>query len=92
MAELAKQALNVSRVGQVDVVEFRDKLEQDVWTSYISVPRPDVLVVATNLEYLREVLNRTTTRAGARAFPIRPARMALDRRALALLGPPSLSP
>ena len=40
MAELAKQALNVSRVGQLDVVEFRDKLEQDVWTSYISVPRP----------------------------------------------------
>jgi hypothetical protein len=70
MAELAKQALNMSRVGQIDVVEFQDKLELDIWTSYISVPRPDVLVVATNLEYLREVLKRTTTRAGARAFPI----------------------
>jgi hypothetical protein len=70
MAELAKEAQAVSRVGNVDVVEFRDKLESDIWTSYISVPRPDVIVVATNLEYLKAVLKRTGTRAGARAFPI----------------------
>jgi hypothetical protein len=70
MAELAKQALSVSRIGEFDVAEFRDTLEEDVHTSYLTMPRPDLLIVATNLEYLKDVLKRATVRSGARAFPL----------------------
>ncbi len=69
MAELQKQALKVDAVGGFTVVEFRDKLESDVWGSYIAVLRPDVLVIATNIDYLKELVARRTTRTGARALP-----------------------
>lgn len=69
MAELQKQALKVDAVGGFTVVEFRDKLESDVWASFITVLRPDVLVIATNVDYLKELVARRTTRTGARALP-----------------------
>jgi len=69
MSVLQKQALRVDVVGGFTVVEFRDKLENDVWASYITVLRPNLLVIATNLDYLKELIGRRTTRTGARALP-----------------------
>jgi hypothetical protein len=69
MGELQKQALKVDAIAEFTVVEFRDKLESDVWASYITVLRPDVLVIATNVDYLKELIARRKTRTGARALP-----------------------
>lgn len=67
--DLEKSALKVEEIEGVKVVEFRDRLESDVWASYISIPRADVLVIASDRAYLEELLRRRGVRAGARAFP-----------------------
>ena len=51
MADLGKRALKVDRFDGVEIVEFRDMLENDLWTSYIAMPAADLLVVATNRPY-----------------------------------------
>jgi hypothetical protein len=43
-------------------------MEDDTWTSYVTIPRPDVLVVATDRAYLGELLRRRGARAEPRAF------------------------
>jgi hypothetical protein len=56
----------------VHVVSFHETgepLDAGVFDFFITIPRPDVLVIATNREYLRQVLRRTATREGERALP-----------------------
>ena len=69
MADLQQSALKADQFDGLSVLEFRDKLEQDVWTSYVTMPRADVLVVATNRAYLEELLRRRNGRTGKRALP-----------------------
>jgi len=69
MAELEKTAEKVEDIAGVKVILFRDRLEDDILSSYITIPRPDTLVVATDRGYLEEMLGRRETRAGARAMP-----------------------
>lgn len=69
MADLAKIALKVEQIDGVEVVEFRDQLESDVWASFIAMPRADLLVVASDRGYLEALLRRRSARTGARAFP-----------------------
>jgi len=51
------------------VAVFQEELEEDVWTALVVFPKPGVLVVATNREYLREVLARIGGARGPRALP-----------------------
>lgn len=51
------------------VAVFRKKLEEDVWTTLVAFPKPNVLVVATSRDYLREVLARIGGATGPRALP-----------------------
>lgn len=69
MAELEKTAEKVEDIAGVKVILFRDRLEDDILSSYITIPRPDTLVIATDRGYLEEMLGRRGTRAGARAMP-----------------------
>jgi hypothetical protein len=69
MAELEKTAETVEQIAGLKVVLFRDKLEDDILSSYITIPRADILVIATNRGYLEEMLGRRQARAGARALP-----------------------
>ena len=69
MAELEKTAEKVENMGGVKVILFRDRLEDDIHSSYVAIPQPDTLVIATNRGYLEELLGRRETRAGARAMP-----------------------
>lgn len=69
MAELGKLALKADRFDGVEILEFRDKAEDDVWTSLVTMPRDDVLVVATSRAYLEELLSRRKARTGTRALP-----------------------
>src|SRR5580693_2151818 len=49
---LETMAVRVEQIEGLRVVEFRDEIENDTWTSYITIPRADVLVVATDRAYL----------------------------------------
>ena len=51
------------------VAVFQEKLEEDVWTTLVAFPKPNVLVVATSRDYLRGVLARIGGAAGPRALP-----------------------
>jgi hypothetical protein len=69
MADLGRRALKVDHFDGLAVMEFRDKLENDVWTSCITMPRADLLVIATNRPYLEELLRRRKARVVPRALP-----------------------
>ena len=50
------------------VLVFKERLENDDWTFYVTAPRTNVLLVTTDKASLTEVLERMKTRALARAF------------------------
>ena len=69
MSELKKGSEGVISVEGIDVVQVREKLEDDVLTFYITIARPDIVIVATDREYLADVLRRRATREGPPALP-----------------------
>jgi hypothetical protein len=68
LADLEKIAVKVEQIEGLRVLEFHDEIENATWSSYITIPRADVLVVATDRVYLEELLRRRVARAGVRAF------------------------
>ena len=69
IADLAERAVKVDRFDGLQIVEFREKLEKDVWTFWITLPTPDLLVIATHRGYLEELLRRRKTKVAPRAIP-----------------------
>jgi hypothetical protein len=63
------KALEIREIEGVRVAIGQEKLEQDLWTFYIAFPRANIVVAATNEDYLREVLRRMQGAAGPRALP-----------------------
>lgn len=51
------------------VAVFEEKMEEDIWTTMVAFPKGNVLVVATNRDYLRGVLARMGSKGGPRALP-----------------------
>jgi hypothetical protein len=67
--ENRKSILKVDQIeGQV-VAVFQEKLENDTWTAFVAFPNKNILAVATNRDYLREVLARLQGKKGKRALP-----------------------
>ncbi len=63
---------SVWRVEQMQgrsIVVFQEKLENDTWTTFVAFPNKRILVVATNRDYLKEVLSRQQGKRGNRALP-----------------------
>jgi hypothetical protein len=64
-----KSILKVEQIeGQV-VTVFQEKLEDDAWSAFVAIPNKHILAVATNRDYLREVLARLQGKKGNRALP-----------------------
>jgi hypothetical protein len=64
-----KSILKVEQIeGQV-VAVFQEKLENDTWTAFVASPNKHILAVATNRDYLREILARLQGKQGNRALP-----------------------
>jgi len=61
--------LRTERIEGQQVIVFQEKLEEDIWTTFVAFPKPNIAVAATNEEYLREVLARMNGKRGARALP-----------------------
>jgi hypothetical protein len=68
-ADLTTRAAKVDQFDGLQMLEFRDKIESDTWRFWITIPRADVLVIATNRAYVEELVRRRGARTGRRAFP-----------------------
>jgi len=71
-AFLKDSASTVVRMDQVEghaVAVFQGKSEGDLWTTYVAFPKSNIAVVATDKDYLREVLGRIDGKQGVRALP-----------------------
>lgn len=67
--EASKSALKIEEIDGRQVAVFQRKLEEDVWTVFVTFPKKNVVAVATNREYLQEVLSRMRTPSARHAFP-----------------------
>lgn len=67
--ENRKSILRVERIEGRSSAVFREKLENDTWTFLVAFPNKRMLVVATNRDYLKEVLSRLQGKKGNRALP-----------------------
>ena len=69
MSTLGKHAVRVDTLAGQKVPVFEEKFERDIWTIMVAHPSPQILLVATNKDYLREVLQRMSAVSGPRALP-----------------------
>jgi hypothetical protein len=51
-------ALGVEEIEGVKVAVFQEKMENDLWTTFVAFPNKNIVLVATNRDYRTEVLNR----------------------------------
>ena len=69
---LKDSAGKIVRTEQIEghqVAVFQGKSEEDLWTTYVAFPKPNIVVGASNEDYLREVLARIDGKQGERALP-----------------------
>jgi hypothetical protein len=69
MKTAVPSAKALDTIAGVPVAVFQEQSEGDVWTTLVAVPRNDVVLVATDLAYLRTVLARLRGTPGPRALP-----------------------
>ncbi len=69
LRDSAPGILRKQQIGGHEITVFQEKSEEDIWTTYITFPKPNIAVVATSEDYLREVLARINGEQGARALP-----------------------
>jgi hypothetical protein len=65
----AKSAARFEDVAGVRIAVFEEPQDNDVWTTFVGFPRSNIVVVATDVEYLRVVLTRIKGSSGPRALP-----------------------
>ncbi len=66
MASLEKAALRIEEIAGNPVAVFRDQREEDLWTTYVAQPKPNVMILATDRDYLQEVLSRIASKVKSR--------------------------
>jgi hypothetical protein len=69
MKTAGKNALRIDDIEGHKVAVFQEKMEQDIWTMFVVFPTKNTVVVATNHDYLSEVLARMRAPGITRAFP-----------------------
>lgn len=67
--EMTQFANGVQTIAGERVMMFEEKLEEDVWKIYVAFPASNVLLCATNQEFLTQVLNRMQRKEAKRALP-----------------------
>ena len=58
LQSLQGESIRSEEIQGTHVLVFQETMEEDLWTTYVAFPEKDVLVVATNRDYLEEVLTR----------------------------------
>jgi len=69
MRAAANSAVRFEEHNRTRVAVFEEKSEDDTWTTFVGLPRSNVAVVATNLDYLVALLDRMRGTPGTRALP-----------------------
>lgn len=69
MKDAAKNALRIEDIASHKVAVFQQEMERDTWTTFVAFPTKNVVIVATNQDYLREVLARMDAPKTDKAFP-----------------------
>ena len=64
-----KSALRVEHIEGHDVSVFREKQEQDTWTTFVAFPDENLILVASDRNYLAEVLARLGGKVGPLTLP-----------------------
>ena len=67
--QMARQAKRFHNLEGHRVVEFEEKLEEDIWKFFVAMPAPTVLLSATDQAFLTEVMSRMHKKALNRALP-----------------------
>jgi hypothetical protein len=62
-------ALRVEEIDGLKILVFEQQMESGLWTTFVAFRQPNILLVATNLDYLREVLSRMRDNSGPGALP-----------------------
>ena len=61
--------MKTERIAGHDVAVFQEKAEEDIWTTFVAFPRPNVAVAASSEDYLRDVLARIDGKRGEQDLP-----------------------
>jgi hypothetical protein len=69
LKDSSNAAVRIEEIDGLKVAVFQDRLEEDIWTTFVTFPNKNIAVVATNENYLREVLARIRGTKGPRALP-----------------------
>jgi hypothetical protein len=69
MKTAVNNALRIDDIESHKVAVFQEKWRQDVWTTYVVFPAKNIVIVATNRDYLSDVLARMRAPGMTRAFP-----------------------
>jgi len=69
LKESANGRLKTDNVAGQQVTVFQERLEDDIWTTFVAFPKPNLVLACTDRDYLREVLERIGGRIGKRALP-----------------------
>jgi hypothetical protein len=65
----AASAVRFEEIAGLKIAVFEEQQENDVWTTFVGFPRNNIVLVATNKDYLRTVLMRMGNASGPRALP-----------------------
>lgn len=65
----AKVVLKTETIAGQLISVFQEMIENDLWTTLVVFPTPNVVAACTNRDYLREVVERIGGKAGKRALP-----------------------
>jgi hypothetical protein len=69
MKQVKESGAEIEQIEGSAVAKLRVGIEDDTWNVLVAFPKPQVVLVATNASYLREVLRRMRGGAGPRALP-----------------------
>lgn len=64
-----KHAPKMIQIGEVRVASYTETYERDEWTTLVAMPQPDMLITATDVEFLQDVFSRMKDMRSKRAFP-----------------------
>ena len=67
--EARSSGAKVEQIEDQEISVFQEKLEGDTWTTFVAFPSENVVLVATNRNYLAEVLARLRSHNSQRALP-----------------------
>jgi len=69
MKTAVKNALRIDDIEGHKVAVFQEELRQDVWTTFVVFPKKNIVIIASNRDYLSDVLVRMQAPGMTRAFP-----------------------